>query len=41
MAEETTKKALLLLDCPGLGNKDHVQNGLLTIIVGGDPAINR
>ncbi len=37
--EETTKKRCFYLDAPVWGNKDHAANGLLTIIVGGDPAI--
>lgn len=39
MAEETAKRGGLYLDAPIWGNKDHAASGLLTIIVGGDPAI--
>lgn len=39
MAEETTKRGGLYLDAPIWGNKDHAASGLLTIIVGGDPAV--
>lgn len=39
MADETAKKRCHYLDAPVWGNKDHAANGLLTIIVGGDPAI--
>lgn len=39
MAEEAEKKRCHFLDAPVWGNKDHAANGLLTIIVGGDPVI--
>ncbi|NJD38319.1 MAG: NAD(P)-dependent oxidoreductase [Geobacter sp.] len=39
MAEETSKRKCYYLDAPVWGNKDHAASGLLTIIVGGDPAI--
>ncbi len=39
MAEETSKRKCFYLDAPVWGNKDHAASGLLTIIVGGDPAI--
>lgn len=39
MAEETAKKRCFYLDAPVWGSKDHAANGLLTIIVGGDPAV--
>jgi 3-hydroxyisobutyrate dehydrogenase-like beta-hydroxyacid dehydrogenase len=39
MAEETAKKRCYYIDAPVWGNKDHAAHGLLTIIVGGDPAI--
>jgi len=39
MAEETAKRGGLYLDAPIWGNKDHAASGLLTIIVGGDPAV--
>jgi len=39
MAEETAKRGGFYLDAPIWGNKDHAASGLLTIIVGGDPAI--
>lgn len=39
MAAETSKKRCFYLDAPVWGSKDHAANGLLTIIVGGDPAV--
>ncbi len=39
MAEETSRRKCFYLDAPVWGNKDHAASGLLTIIVGGDPAI--
>ncbi len=39
MFEETTRKRCFYIDAPVWGSKDHAANGLLTIIVGGDPAI--
>lgn len=39
MSEETAKRKCFYLDAPVWGNKDHAASGLLTIIVGGDPAI--
>lgn len=39
MAEETAKKRCAYLDAPVWGSKDHAANALLTIIVGGDPAV--
>lgn len=39
IAEEAAKKNLMYLDAPVWGSKDHAANGLLTIIVGGDPSL--
>lgn len=39
IAEEAAKKHLLYLDAPVWGSKDHAANGLLTIIIGGDPSL--
>jgi 3-hydroxyisobutyrate dehydrogenase/2-hydroxy-3-oxopropionate reductase len=39
MAEETAKKKVQYLDAPVWGNKDHAANGLLTIVIGGDPSL--
>ncbi len=39
MSEETVKKRSFYIDAPVWGSKDHAANGLLTIIVGGDPAV--
>lgn len=39
MSEETLKKRCMYLDAPVWGSKEHAINGLLTIIVGGDPAV--
>lgn len=39
MAEETSKKRCAYLDAPVWGSREHAANGLLTIIVGGDPAV--
>lgn len=39
IAEEAVKHRVLLLDAPVWGTKEHAANGLLTILVGGDPAL--
>src|SRR5512133_2925136 len=39
MAEESEKKKVLYLDAPVWGSKDHAANGLLTIVIGGDPSL--
>lgn len=39
MSEETARKRCHYIDAPVWGSKDHAANGLLTIIVGGDPGI--
>ncbi|OGU00291.1 MAG: 3-hydroxyisobutyrate dehydrogenase [Geobacteraceae bacterium GWC2_48_7] len=39
ISEEAAKKNLMYLDAPVWGSKDHAANGLLTIIVGGDPSL--
>ena len=39
MSDETLKKRCMYLDAPVWGSKEHAVNGLLTIIVGGDPAV--
>lgn len=39
MSEEAARKRCYYIDAPVWGSKDHAANGLLTIIVGGDPAI--
>lgn len=39
MAEETAKIKVQYLDAPVWGNKDHAANGLLTIVIGGDPSL--
>lgn len=39
LSEETTKKRCYYLDAPVWGSREHAANGLLTIIVGGDPAV--
>lgn len=39
MSEESLKKRVMYLDAPVWGSKDHAANGLLTIIVGGDPSL--
>ena len=39
MSDESQKKKVLYLDAPVWGSKDHAANGLMTIIVGGDPSL--
>ena len=39
IAEEAVKRRVLYLDAPVWGTKEHAANGLLTILVGGDPAL--
>lgn len=39
ISEEAARKNLMYLDAPVWGSKDHAANGLLTIIVGGDPSL--
>ena len=39
MAEETAKKKVMYLDAPVWGSKDHAANGLMTIVIGGDPSL--
>jgi 3-hydroxyisobutyrate dehydrogenase/2-hydroxy-3-oxopropionate reductase len=39
MAEETAKLKVQYLDAPVWGSKDHAANGLLTIVIGGDPSL--
>lgn len=39
LSEECAKKQVQYLDAPVWGSKDHAANGLLTIIVGGDPSL--
>jgi 3-hydroxyisobutyrate dehydrogenase len=39
MAEETARKKVLYLDAPVWGNKDHAANGIMTIVIGGDPSL--
>jgi 3-hydroxyisobutyrate dehydrogenase-like beta-hydroxyacid dehydrogenase len=39
MAEETAKKNVSYLDAPVWGSKDHAANGLMTIVIGGDPSL--
>jgi 3-hydroxyisobutyrate dehydrogenase-like beta-hydroxyacid dehydrogenase len=39
MAEETAKKKVPYLDAPVWGSKDHAANGLMTIVIGGDPSL--
>lgn len=39
LSEECFRKQVQYLDAPVWGSKDHAANGLLTIIVGGDPAL--
>jgi 3-hydroxyisobutyrate dehydrogenase len=39
MADETARKKVLYLDAPVWGSKDHAANGLLTIVIGGDPSL--
>jgi 3-hydroxyisobutyrate dehydrogenase-like beta-hydroxyacid dehydrogenase len=39
MADETAKLKVQYLDAPVWGSKDHAANGLMTIIVGGDPSL--
>jgi 3-hydroxyisobutyrate dehydrogenase/2-hydroxy-3-oxopropionate reductase len=39
MSEETAKIKVQYLDAPVWGSKDHAANGLLTIVIGGDPSL--
>ncbi len=39
LAEEASRRRVLFLDAPVWGTKEHAANGLLTILVGGDPAL--
>lgn len=39
IADEAAKHRVMLLDAPVWGTKEHAANGLLTILVGGDPAL--
>lgn len=39
IAEEAAKHRVMFLDAPVWGTKEHAANGLLTILVGGDPAL--
>lgn len=39
VADEAAKKNVQYLDAPVWGSKDHAANGLLTIIIGGDPSL--
>ncbi len=39
LAEEAARRRVLFLDAPVWGTKEHAANGLLTILVGGDPAL--
>jgi len=39
ISEECAKKQVQYLDAPVWGSKDHATNGLMTIIVGGDPSL--
>jgi 3-hydroxyisobutyrate dehydrogenase-like beta-hydroxyacid dehydrogenase len=39
MAAEAEKHRIMLLDAPIWGTKEHAANGLLTILVGGDPSV--
>ena len=39
VADEAAKKNFQYLDAPVWGSKDHAANGLLTIIIGGDPSL--
>lgn len=39
ISEECAKKQVQYLDAPVWGSKDHAANGLMTIIVGGDPSL--
>jgi 3-hydroxyisobutyrate dehydrogenase-like beta-hydroxyacid dehydrogenase len=39
MAEEAAKHRVMFLDAPVWGTKEHAANGLLTILVGGDPSV--
>lgn len=39
MSDECVRKSVQYLDAPVWGSKDHAANGLLTIIIGGDPSL--
>jgi 3-hydroxyisobutyrate dehydrogenase-like beta-hydroxyacid dehydrogenase len=39
MSAETAKKKVFYLDAPVWGSKDHAANGLMTIVIGGDPSL--
>lgn len=39
LASEAASRRVLFLDAPVWGTKEHAANGLLTILVGGDPAL--
>jgi len=39
IADEAAKHRVMFLDAPVWGTKEHAANGLLTILVGGDPAL--
>jgi len=39
MSAETAKKKVPYLDAPVWGSKDHAANGLMTIVIGGDPSL--
>ena len=39
LAEEAAKRRVLFLEAPVWGPKEHAVNGLLTILVGGDPSL--
>lgn len=39
LASEAASRRILFLDAPVWGTKEHAANGLLTILVGGDPAL--
>jgi 3-hydroxyisobutyrate dehydrogenase len=39
MSSETAKKKVSYLDAPVWGSKDHAANGLMTIVIGGDPSL--
>jgi 3-hydroxyisobutyrate dehydrogenase-like beta-hydroxyacid dehydrogenase len=39
IAEEAAKHRVMFLDAPVWGTKEHAANGLLTILVGGDPTL--
>ena len=39
VADEAARKKIQYLDAPVWGSRDHAANGLLTIIIGGDPSL--